>query len=204
MNCPYCKSIIDKNKIEKNTVHCPNCHEVFNIVKCFEAEAKTNFDIKKPPKGTWFSTKKTKKIIGATFYSYKGYSLLLLFLLGLLIFSEKLIYGASEAIIYNILGIIIFVLPMLYLALTLLIGKIEITIENNRLNIFQGIGNVGFSKKIEIKDINEIRLEEEIGRGNSKYKAIFIKTDKENKLGTSLNEKQIYFMYFALKQQIGK
>lgn len=198
MNCPYCKFIIDKNNIDEDTVYCPNCHEVFNIS---ELKEKNKFDIKNPPKGAWFRQKKGEKIIGATLHNYIGYILLAMNLyLSYSMYQEISIEDSRFYI--DRLVIVISMIFLFFLIAFFLLGKTEIILENNKLTIFEGIRNIGRRKKINIKDINKIRLEERTGRRDRKYKVIVIETDKENTFGASLSEKRIYFMYFALRKNI--
>lgn len=210
MNCPYCNSIIDENDIEKNTVYCQECYEIFDISEYFEAEEKNNFDIENPSKGVWFQQEKDKEIIGATTRSHMGYFLLFFTLIWAKmtvweIYGTQIIKGDFQ-IELTLFGIpfIIGILILIWFSALFLGGKVEITIENNKTTIFTGVGNIGFRKIFDINSINNIKLEEKRGSKGNRYKVIMIKAYKKTTFGSLLTEERINFMYFALKQQIEK
>lgn len=209
MNCPKCDSLIanENINIQKDIAKCTVCNNVFIISDIVSPKIK--FDPNFPPDGTWYTNDFETTVVGATTKS-KAAFFLIPFMIVWSGFSLGGIYG-SQIISGNFNPILaLFGIPFIIGTLVLgayvlmtIVGKIEVTFNNDGGKIFTGIGKIGITKTFAWKDINVIEESlSNIRQGSRTYRQISLIGQKRTSFGSGLSDERRYYIMSVLQNHL--
>ena len=164
------------------------------------------FDKSNPPKGAWIQPNVETLILGATTRSW--YALYLVpFMAVWSGFSLSGLYGTQIFsghfnLLTSLFGIP-FLLGTVYmgsLALMMVFGKVEITLDNVGGKIFTGIGIIGKTQSFEWADISSISEEITTGNRGGQSAAVQIDGKKRLSFGSLLSDERRYYVLKSLQQ----
>ena len=196
-----------------------------------------NIDVSRPPGGTWFQRDGRGAIIGATHRSLgQAFGLLFFCLFWNGIVSVFVMLAAASTLRHlgvslphwlpsmaskgNLLpvGMTIFLwlfltpfiaigLGMAVAFLSCIAGRTEIRIQGNEAVLFNGIGPIGFRKRLSISEVKDVRIEDKRWRdsdGDSRRKAhIVIDTNRKPiNFGSMLTDERRRFVAGAVKKEL--
>lgn len=194
-----------------------------------------NVDVSRPPSGTWFQREVDGLVLGATHRSL-GQAVAMLFIClfwnGIVSVFVAIAVGSTlhhlaiplpskfPAPMHNAMpvGMTIFLwlfltpfigigLTMIAALLSSLAGRTEIRIRGNECLIFNGVGPLGFTKRVSTTEIKDIRVEDRRWRdsdGHSQRKAeILIETESRTvRFGSMFTPERRQFVAAALRREL--
>lgn len=208
MNCPKCYTVVPNTHINVATdvAQCTHCQTIFKISDHLSFQMDEKFDKSNPPKGAWIQSNVETLVLGATTRSW--YALYLVpFMAVWSGFSLSGLYGTQIFsghfnLLTSLFGIP-FLLGTIYmgsLALMMVFGKVEITLDNVGGKIFTGIGIIGRTQSFEWADISSISEEITTGNRGGQSAAIQIDGKKRLSFGSLLSDERRYYVLKSLQQ----
>jgi hypothetical protein len=194
------------------------------------SELLSGFDLNLPAPGTWSRNDGSTKVIGATHFSIVnvlGALCLSVFWNGIVsVFVGLALSGTlqqfdiatphwlpkngpkdSPMSVGMIIFLWIFLTPFIAIGFTILatlfsslFGRTEVRIDNNEGTVFVGIGPLGWRKRFNFRNIEEVRIEEMYSRNNSSKSNILIEfiSGRPLRFGSMLKEQQKKFVAAAI------
>jgi len=222
INCPKCNTQIDNNNInvQENIGVCQSCNQLFKLSEILAAQNEGSEnemerlsqesinEIEKmlynPPKDAFVKKDSGIERIGVFTRSKSAFFLIFFSLL----FSCVSLFILFQAVLMNVIPVIMFVFAFLILSVFLwvrsfyaIFGKIELVMKKNETDyIFTGIGTAGKKRFINwtsIKNITEHTIQNSQGTHN---RHILIDGEKQIKIPTDvINKNKIEFLINILK-----
>jgi hypothetical protein len=208
--CPKCNSTILSENVNatSDVAHCKKCGDIFKLSDLLAAGLPDNFDVNSPPKGAWFFSEFDKIIIGATTRSPVALFIvpfMIIWTSGAIggIYGTQLVSG-KFSLLQTIFGIPFVIGAIVFgsFAIMTVAGKVEITLIHDMGKIFIGVGNIGWTRKFDWREVRIIREEKNLfNYPGSSSGGIILEGKTRIKFGSNLSEKRRYFIISALKKQ---
>lgn len=206
VRCNKCNRIIDSANINvsKDTAYCNSCGELSNLSNLISSVPDSKFNIGDPVKGTSFDRdgnfwklEASHRSISALFIVpfacvWVGGSMSGIY--GSQIVSGRFDLGASLFGIPFLIGSIVLVC----VSLMSLMGRTIISNANGKALIFIGVGSIGWYRRFDWSDIDEV-IEKQFHQSGP----ISLEGKKRLSLGWGLSDKKLYYLVNALRSQLG-
>jgi hypothetical protein len=190
--CSKCRRVIarDDVNVAKDVAYCRDCNTAYRLSELTSEEGPApNFDLRHPPKGTWFVNDRGVIIIGATnrnLVSAVGFTIFALFWNGILsIFvllaiaatlhqlhvplpewfpdpkmnDEEMTVGMTIFLWIFLTPFIIVGLFMTGVALSSIFGRTEVRISHSQASVFTGIGGLGWKRRFDPSRVQAVRID---------------------------------------------
>ncbi len=183
-----------------------------SVQKQFDGKSVSNFDINNPPKGAYINHLPDGVQIGATTRSWMAAFLIPFATVwsgGSLggIYGMQILSGEFD-IFMSLFGIPFLLGSVLIwsMALMMIAGKTEVTLDSNGGHIFTGLGKIGQHKRFLWSDVNSVREEVSVSRsskgGSTTTNYISLEGQKKVQFGSYLSSENRYYMIKTLEQLI--
>ena len=213
VTCPKCRRSIDADDVNVATdvAVCRECNEVFVLSLLRDGGASEPLvDLDAPPSGTWCRATLEGFEVGASTRHP-----IALFLVPLMIFvsgGSLGMYGSQIAsgefdLFMSLFGIPLLLISVIFwtFALMAVCGKVRVTVDGNRGEVFTGLGSVGRRRRFawsEVATVKERPLDSHYP-GSSGW-AICLEGKRRIRFGTGLRKDRRYFLLLVLRKKLAE
>lgn len=211
INCPACQSqIVEQNlNIQDDEAYCPSCNQVLQLSSFSNIGAVNDFDVDLPPQGVSYSSDTGKVNISASTRSplalfFVPFTVIWAGLSFNYVFGPQLLF-AESGVVQFLLGVLIFFGMVVFggLAAMMTAGRVQITISNNRAEIFEGIGSLGWTQNINWEDVRIIRAKKTtFYLYDSQIGGVCLEGKVKMKFGLTLTQERMNYIVNALRMQM--
>ena len=210
VSCPKCRRSIPLDDVNADTdvALCRRCVERWSYSDiCEEEEEEPVAPVSAPP-GAWLASSGLSFEVGATTRSTRA-PFLLLFACVWLCATSGIIYGIQFANGQWSLGLSLFGIPVVSLALfpasqalMASFGKVVVTSEGDRATVFTGIGVIGRRRQFSWREVKAIRLGNRVAAQGAWLECIQVTTDKDYNIGGGVSPLRLSFMLSVLRKRL--
>lgn len=214
--CPKCDKPIPPENINFSTdvAVCGGCRSVLSVssvVRGYKGEAETDtpFDPAAAPPGTWYRDNGVETVVGATTRTRAAILLVVFFLAwsgGTLggIYGSQVVSGKFD-LVQSLFGLIFLAGSCALGSFALLSywGRVEVTMKQQSLRVFVGVGSMGWSKTVDPATVKSVS-EDWAGwsRGKRPQRSIVLSGATTIKFGSLLTMERRQFVMKALKNAL--
>jgi len=213
ITCPACRSAISTDDVNVSTdiALCRRCDKTFSFAELALASTAPTANLSMPPRGAWFEQYPGGFRVGATTRSW-GALFLVPFTCVWAGGSLGGIYGTQFLHHRFNLGTSLFGIPFLLgscmlitMCLITVAGKIELTLRDDQLSIFTGVGLIGWTRRYLWSDFSLVR--EQMGgsnfNSNRRGPSLALEGKRKASFGGSWNDERRYFVLNVLRSMLG-
>lgn len=224
--CPTCRASFpdDDVNVGKDVAYCKACDKAYTLSELASGREVLPPDLASPPKGAWYRDEGSHVSMGSTWRSFAVGGFFLVFaafwntitwgMIAAMLMGGKNVSGPGITTTNGVTTVgaaaYLFMIPFVLVglgmasaAITVLFGRVELTVRGQEVELFRGVGSIGRRTRFDLTTVTGVRIKESSIRQNGRPMHHISVDGPGITFGAGLNDNQKQFLAGALRGVAG-